>query len=196
MMRKIVAIDAPGGSGKSTLAEKFQALLPNSYVVGTDFFCYPPINDGSGRWWPEDIKGYGVDWERLRDQVMQPFKNNTKDIRYQSLNWDNWELDWLTIPDDTENLIVEGLYSFREELRPFVDYSIWMDADTNSVLERIKDRDGDEILHHWTTEFIPISTLYQQEHKTRECVDLILDFRTYTDVDLTRAVNAVNTRNP
>ena len=193
-MRKIIAIDAPGSSGKSTLAEKLNQAIPLSYVIGTDYFTYPPINNGSGRWWPENVPNYGVDWERLRDQIIIPFKKNKRNIQYQSLNWDNWNLDWLKIPNDIQVLIIEGLYSFRRELRAFVDYSIWMDAnnDQEAVLARVKERDGEEMLRHWIEEFIPISQKYQKEHKTREFVDIILDYRTYSNEDINKIIEKVS----
>ena len=192
-MRKIIAIDAPGGSGKTTLAEKLAARLPNAMLIGMDYFAYPPMRNGNGRWWPEDVKGYGVDWERVRDQVMIPFKNGDGDMKYQSLNWDNWGLDWIEIPEETNFLIVEGLYSHRAELRQYADYAIWMDADLaeEAVLERIRARDGEESVSYWINEFIPISKRYMSEHKTRDVVDEIMDFRSYTSDDLDRIVKQV-----
>ncbi len=193
-MRKIVAIDAPGGSGKSTLAEKLSDNITQSFIIGTDYFTYPPIKDRDERWWPEDIPGYGVDWERLRDQVIVPFKKGAIDIQYQSLNWDNWGLDWVKIPNKIDVLIIEGLYSFRCELRELVDYSIWMDAnsDKDAVLARVKERDGEEMLRYWTEEFIPISERYKEEHKTRDSVDITMDYRTYSDADIQKIVEAIS----
>lgn len=195
-MKKIIAVDAPGSSGKSTLAKKLNQSIPLSHIIGTDYFTYPPINDGSDRWWPEDVPNYGVDWERLRDQVIIPFKENKTNIQYQSLNWDNWNLDWLKIPNNIQVLIIEGLYSFRRELRAFVDYSIWMDADNDqeAVLARVKERDGEEMLRHWIEEFIPISQQYQKEHKTREFVDIILNYRAYADEDIINIVEKISNK--
>ncbi len=171
-MRVLIAIDGVGATGKSTLAAALSRELQDCPIIGVDYFCHSPSGK-SGEWWGGNVEGYGVDWERLRDQVLIPASKGGP-VRFQSLDWGDWSLTWVDVPDHPY-LIVEGMTSLRREVRDFYDVKIWMDAPGETQLARVRERDGDHMINHWHREFIPLAASYCLDHSPRDAADLILD---------------------
>ena len=188
-MTFIVGIDGKGASGKSTLAEKLRAAMPGAALVCMDYFCYPP----SGRkdeWWGPGVEGFGFDWKRLRDQVLVPYSQGRADIEYDSLNWDTFKLEKKSLPK-TPFLIVEGMTALRRELREFYGFTIWVDSDDKKRLERVKKRDGAEMLPHWEREFIPLGEAYVEDHYPPDIARVLFRALTASDAGAEALIDRV-----
>ena len=189
-MTFIIGIDGKGASGKSTLAEKLHRAMPGSALVCMDYFCYPP----SGRkdeWWGPGVDGFGFDWKRLRDQVIVPFSQGRTDIQYDSLNWDTFKLDRLSLPR-SHVLIVEGMTALRRELREFYGFTIWIDSDDKKRLERVKKRDGAKMLPHWEREFIPLGEAYVEDHYPPDIARVLFRALTASDAGTEALIDRIS----
>ncbi|MGW6916916.1 uridine kinase family protein [Kitasatospora sp. NPDC054939] len=136
----IIAIDGPGGSGKTTLAAAASQLLdaPAAVVHVDDF--YRPMPDQE-RERLDAQQGYHryVDWERLRDQVLTPLRDD-RAARYQVYDWTTGRLgDWREVAPGT-TVIVEGVYSARPELAPYYHATAYVDAPRDLCLRRVRAR--------------------------------------------------------
>jgi uridine kinase len=189
----IIAIDGEGAAGKSTLAGKLQKALPRSVLVETDYFCYPPSGK-DGEWWGPNVPNYGVDWKRLRDQVVVPFSKGEKVLRYEVLNWDTYKLDRVERPHDADVLIIEGAHALRRELREFYTFSIWVDSDDKGRLDRVKKRDGAKMIPYWEKEFIPLVKAYVEDHDPAEAANVLFRALTASDVGTEALIERVCAR--
>ena len=190
-MTFIIGIDGKGASGKSTLAEKLRKALPGAVLVCMDYFCYPPSGK-KDEWWGPGVEGYGFDWKRLRDQVIVPFSQGRTDIQYDGLNWDTFKLDKFSLPR-AHALIVEGMTALRRELREFYGFTIWVDSDDKGRLERVRNRDGKDMLVHWEREFIPLADAYAEDHDPQEIARVLFRALTASDAGTEALIDRVST---
>ncbi|MCX5401381.1 uridine kinase [Streptomyces sp. NBC_00102] len=146
----IVAIDGTGGSGKTTLAAAVAELLDGAVVVHVDDF-YRPMPAGE-RELLDAEQGYHryFDWERLRDQVLIPLRDD-RAARYQLYDWTTEQLGaWREIATGTV-VIVEGVYSARPELAPCYHFTAYVDTPRGVCLTRVRARgeNSEEWIMRW-----------------------------------------------
>src|SRR4051812_37459784 len=77
--RVIVGISGFGGAGKSTLAGALAHRLPSAAIVPVDHFHTDRVLDRSSDWGT-------VDWDRLRAQALEPFRQGCA-LRFQVYEW-------------------------------------------------------------------------------------------------------------
>lgn len=134
MQTRIIAIDGCGGAGKSTLAASLAHQFNNCDIIHTDDFA---SWDSSLHWFP-----------RMIEQVLEPLKNN-KSAFYQRYDWNEKKLmNWITVPPQPI-IIIEGVSSSRKEFRPFLSFSIFVNTDKETRLQRGLQRDGLQAKAQW-----------------------------------------------
>lgn len=123
-----------------------------------------------------------MDWRRMRDQVLTPLSQD-KSGQYQRYDWGTDKLgDWYELPNGGI-VIVEGVYSLRQELREFFDYRIWVDCPKDVYLARglaraaieWPDRPIDVSRALWEEVWIPAEERYAREQQPNRVADLIID---------------------
>ncbi|MFD7915668.1 hypothetical protein ACFV30_34000 [Streptomyces sp. NPDC059752] len=147
---RIVAIDGTGGSGKTTLAAAVAGHLDGAVIVHVDDF-YRPMPDRE-RELLDAEQGYHryFDWERLRDQVLIPLRDDQA-ARYQLYDWTTGQLGaWREIASGTV-VIVEGVYSTRPELAPYYHFTAYVDTPRDVCLQRVRARgeNPEEWIRRW-----------------------------------------------
>lgn len=168
----LIGIDGCGGSGKSTLASKLAAECPNATVVHMDDFYLPSarIIDASPM---EKPVGADVDWQRVLGQVLEPLSQD-KEGRYQRYDWETDNLaEWHTVPVGGM-VIVEGVYSIRNELAAQYDMTIWVNCPRATRLSRGLARDGEEARSMWENNWMVAEDIYMAKHRPQERADLVV----------------------
>lgn len=119
---------------------------------------------------PEAIGG-DFDWQRLRDQVLLPLKEN-RPGRYQRYDWAEGALaEWHTV-SATGAVIVEGVYTLRLELTDLYDFKVWIECPREIRLARGLARDGEEARAVWEQDWMPKEDRYVETHRPGERADL------------------------
>ena len=149
--RALVALDGPGGCGKSTIARHLadDLSLRVSIVQGDDFYAPMAEDVRESLAADQGFERY-FDWERMRDEVLAPLSEGNP-ARYRRYDWGRNELaDWLELAP-VGIVIVDGVYSFRPELRRFYDFAIWVDTPKKECLERLAQRgeNSGEWIRRW-----------------------------------------------
>ncbi len=133
--RPIIAIDGPAGGGKTTLAGHLMASLSLKYK------CVVLHMDDLYNGWE------GAFDRHLTDALTGACDSHQKSKRY-SLSFYNWSAGRYEaaqeIPE-AELLILEGVGSSQEAIRPFLTASIWIDIDPSVGFQRVIARDGEAI---------------------------------------------------
>lgn len=135
----VVALDGPGGAGKSTIARKLSERCDLLSIVHGDDF-YAPMEEQARRALSPEC-GYMryFDWQRMRREVLEPLSRGDG-ARYQRYDWGMNQLaEWIDQPAEGI-ILIDGVYSFRPELREFYGYSILVDTPKAQCLARLARR--------------------------------------------------------
>jgi uridine kinase len=170
----IVAIDGPSAAGKSTLAEKIKkSCEKNVQVIHKDDFYLPSnIRDITNI----DELGGDFDYKRLILQVLEPL-SRCQSVKYQRYDWEADALsEWVDIKPNGI-VIIEGCFSLRDELIPFFDFLIWVDAPKQVSMNRVAIRDSQGLgnMHLWMTKYRPNEELYISVMQPAKRANLIID---------------------
>ncbi|WP_442600703.1 uridine kinase family protein [Paenibacillus sp. KN14-4R] len=170
----LVGIDGCGGAGKSTFAMKLKNQLgldkPITIVHMDDF--YFPSEQRKGMRGP-DLIGIDFDWRRLFDQVIKPLSSGEEGY-YQRYDWNEDKLlVWHRVPLGV--VIIEGVYTLRNELYDYYDYTIWIETDHGIRLTRGIERDGEKMRDMWENVWMPAEQRYVEIEKPNKKADLIIN---------------------
>ena len=147
---RVVAIDGAGGSGKTTLADAVAGHLNGAVIVHVDDFYRPMPDRERELLGPEQGYHRYFDWERLRDQVLVPLRDDQA-ARYQLYDWTTGQLGaWREIACGTV-VIVEGVYAARPELARYYHFTVYVDTPRGVCLQRVRARgeNPEEWIRRW-----------------------------------------------
>lgn len=169
----LIGIDGCGGSGKSTLAKVIASNCTQCVIVHMDDFYLPSQQIIKEKPQNKPI-GADYDWERMRDQVLVPLHNDREGL-YQRYDWDNDQLEeWHTVPVGGV-VIVEGVYSTRNELKNDYDLKIWVDCPRKTRLARGLERDGEAARERWENDWMISEDVYVKEQQPEKRADILID---------------------
>ena len=166
----LVAIEGRGGAGKSTLARQLHDETGARVIAGDDFYRVMSETERRSLNDQEAYMQY-VDWERLRTQVLEPLRNG-KPARFERYHWHRNELGETMEFDAKGVIIVEGVYSFRPELRPFYDFSLFVDTPRNLSIERCRKRPHDR--EFWIQRWAEVEDWYFEHMNPAEAADMVI----------------------
>ena len=167
----LVAIDGLGGAGKSTLAEQLRKAIELSVIVRGDDFYTPVSVTERTKLGPEDGYNHYFDWQRLRDDVLEPL---AKELRAQYRRHD-WETDRLAESHVVEPggvVILEGVYSTRPQLRPYLGVTVYIDTPREQRLARMLSRRYEDL--SWVERWMGAEDWYEEHERPKKHVDLVL----------------------
>ncbi len=127
----LIALDGRGGSGKSTLAKMLSQKLEAEILH---------IDDFSGLENP-------TNWhEKIIANILEPIKSGVKVLSYPRAKW--WQTHY---PEPVVNqpvtpiMILEGIGALRPELKPYIDFGIFVNTPQDICFERgfLRDRGQD-----------------------------------------------------
>jgi uridine kinase len=173
----LLAIDGLGGAGKTFLAERLSAALEATghrhHVVHFDDFFFPSAQRPHGL--IEKPIGTDFDWARLRDEVLAPLRRG-QTARYARYDWTRDAMAE-SIEVAPGLVIVEGIYSNRQELGSLYDLRVWVECPRALRLERGLERDGEAARTRWENDWMPSEDRYLIEHRPRDRADVIVEGR-------------------
>lgn len=173
----LIGIDGCGGSGKSTLAKKIASFCPQSVIVHMDDFYLPSHQLLKVKPQNKPI-GADYDWVRMREQVLVPLRNNEEGF-YQRYDWNTDKLDdWHTVPVGGM-VLVEGVYSTRNELKDYYDCMIWVQCPRETRLARGLERDGEGARDRWENDWMISEDVYMREQQPERRADIIISGTNY-----------------
>lgn len=166
----LAAIDGRGGAGKSTLAAALRDRLNASVVAIDDFYR---VMDDAARLDLSAEAGYMqyFDWQRLQSQVLASLRRN-EPARYERFDWLTRQLGSTAQVSPLGVVLVEGVGSFRPELRSFYDYSVYVQTPLDVCTKRLRARgDSEDWIERWNA----AQAWYERHHNPTPYVDVIIE---------------------
>jgi uridine kinase len=153
--RVLVAIDGNSCAGKTTAAAALGTRLQANVFHMDDYFLQPHMRTQERLSQP----GGNVDAERFLSDVLTPAANGKAAhvIKYDC------HLDRLMDPVELAPravAIIEGAYSMHPLLAPYYDVRLFYRVDPALQIERIRVRNGEEMLKMFIERWIPLENNY------------------------------------
>jgi len=166
----IIAIEGRCGSGKSSLATLLSEMFTCNVFHMDDFFLPFEMKTTERLAQP----GGNVHYERFHAEILRPLENH-KAVTYCPYHCKERVLGD-PIHVEFKNLnIVEGVYSLHPVLRQTYDYRIFLTVDSQVQKERIRKRNGEEMLQNFINKWIPMEEHYFSALKIEAQCDIVFD---------------------
>ncbi len=163
-----VSIEGRAASGKTTTA-KLIASIFDATVISMDDYFLPLDRKTEERL---AIPGGNIDAERFEAEILSHcHEDNLTHCQFDCHN------QVLLKPINEKRkavLLVEGVYSFRPDFRKYYDVAVLLKTDEDTQRLRILDRGGEELLHRYITEWMPLEETYFQSTSPQVAVDLVV----------------------
>ena len=187
----LVAIDGPDAAGKTTLAAELAATLErlgrSVIKVSLDgFHCPAHERQARGALSPEGNVEDSYDLEALRRDVLEPLARPRVGLRHIVPARFDWRTEREVIVEpvevpDAAVVLVEGVFLHRRDLVDRRDWSAFVFARPEVVLDRARVRDSlamgglDAVERRYTEQYLPGQALYfareQPHRRATVCVE-------------------------
>lgn len=174
MSPAVVALDGRSGTGKSTLAEWMAGQLGGIRVDQDDFYAGGDIDEWR-RLTSREKADRVIDWRRVRDEVLLPLREG-QGASWRPFDWDTMiglAPETITVPP-SGLVILDGAYSARPELADLVDLSILVTLDDAVRRERLRLREGEDLVSCWHTVWDEAEDYYFGTIRPPEAFDLVI----------------------
>ena len=165
----LIAIDGKSGSGKSTLAQTlFEKYNTNLYHM--DDFFLQPFQRTEQRL--AEIGG-NVDYERFYKEVLLPLSEN-REFTYGVFDCGQQRIVEYRETSCASLHIIEGSYSQHPYFGTPYHLTICLDIGMERQRERIRMRNGEEMLKRFIAEWIPKENAYLESYHIFEQCDICI----------------------
>lgn len=166
----LIAIDGRSGSGKSTLAQELSKRYGAGLYHMDDFFLQPfqRTKQRLG-----EIGG-NVDYERFYKEVLLPLSED-RTFTYGIFDCGQQRIVEYRDSVNVSLHIIEGSYSEHPYFGSPYDLTICLDIDAEKQEERIRKRNGEEMLKRFMEEWIPKENAYLDKFHIMERCDICIN---------------------
>jgi len=182
----VIGITGIDTSGKTKFAEAFEKFLTfknyKTQIINLDDFHnpqkirYAEINQA------DNYYNKSFDIKTIVKKLLIPIhqkSNSSIKLNLLDLHTDQYDIEKEFIFDRNTIIIFEGVFLFRKEFSPYIDYKIFIDVSFRESKNRARVRDvpiyGEEVLKKYDEKYLPAQKKYLDEFSPLEVADLIID---------------------
>jgi len=151
----VIAIDGRAASGKTTVAAQLADILGAGVVHMDDFFLPPKLRTAQRLNEP----GGNVHYERFSQEVL-PYLNSGDSFEYRIFDCTEQDYKNTRKVDASPWRVVEGCYSHHPRLGDYATLRVFFDVDSETQINRIKVRNGEEMAKIFVAKWIPLEERY------------------------------------
>jgi uridine kinase len=136
----------------------------------------------SGENQAENYYNKSFDINAIVESALIPIKQRSRHsvkLTLLDLHTNKYEVDREFSFADNTIVLFDGVFLFRKELSPYIDYKIFIDVPFKESKNRVKNRDvpvyGDMILRRYNEKYFPAQRKYLEEYPPSEIADMIVD---------------------
>jgi uridine kinase len=178
----VVGITGVDCSGKSSFTNAFEDFLRSrkieTQIIGIDDFHNPKAWRYSGKNQTDNYFNRSFDLSTVIDKLLVSIRaGKSFTIALPRLNPDTDEYDSAKKYRFSENTVVlfEGVFLFRKELSPYIDYKIFLDISFEECKRRAILRDSRATLLKYDEKYIPGQRYYMGLYPPDRTADLVID---------------------
>lgn len=151
----VIAIDGRAASGKTTLASLLQTVLDADVIRMDDFFVPPALRTEARFLTP----GENIHHERFCEEVL-PFLGGSEGFSYRIFDCGRMDYNGTHTISGKPFRIVEGSYSTHPIFGAYADITVFLSVAADEQRERIRLRNGEEMLARFLSRWIPMEEEY------------------------------------
>ncbi len=166
----VIAIDGRAASGKTTLASALSEILDADVIRMDDFFVPPELRS------EERFRkaGENIHHERFISEVL-PFITEKKPFSYRIFDCSLMDYNGERKIGDKSFRIVEGSYSCHPKFSSYADITVFSNVSEGEQIERIRKRNGEEMLKMFQSRWIPMEEEYFSCYDIKNKADIRSD---------------------
>jgi phosphoglycolate phosphatase-like HAD superfamily hydrolase/uridine kinase len=182
----VIGINGIDLSGKTEFTKKlefyFQARQVRVSVIHLDDFHHPRALRNSS---PDPLDNYwnrNFDIDLLIRKLLQPLRTDgmvKEDLTLLDVLTDCYTEQRHFEIYNNDVVILEGIFLFREELTPYLDYKIFIDISMQESRRRAFQRDvplyGEGIIQRYENKYWPAQARYLREYRPQISANLVID---------------------
>jgi phosphoglycolate phosphatase-like HAD superfamily hydrolase/uridine kinase len=178
----IIGINGIDCSGKTAFANGLETFFKNkglcTQAIYMDDFHNPKEIRYAGNNPAENYFYKSFNTRLLVDKLLKPILENGKvsaKLTLLDVETDKASVKkQYTITPDTV-IIVEGVFLFRKELAPYLDYKLYLDISFEESKRRAVARDPAAIIQKYDEKYLPAQQKYIQEYSPASMADMVID---------------------
>ncbi len=168
--RVFVAIDGRCASGKTTLAKNLSKIFDSPIIHMDDFFL--PFEKRTTERLAEP--GGNIDYERFGNEVSAKIRTE-KEFNYGIFDCSTGKIESKQTIRPSKITIVEGSYSLHPKFQSIYNVKIFVSTDSDTQIERIRVRNGEEMLKNFKEKWIPMEENYFTSFNIENLADIKLN---------------------
>jgi uridine kinase len=164
----LLAIDGRSAAGKTSLSRILESRCAAAVFHMDDFFLPNEMKTPARLLQP----GGNSDTERFEHEVLRPLANRAK-FTYRAFSCHTGELRPVSAQIKPLS-VIEGAYSLHPALSGYYDIKVFMDVAPDIQQARILQRNGEETMKRFLTEWIPLENRYIESLNIINQCDIVL----------------------
>lgn len=165
----IIAIDGRAASGKTMLANCLQLVLDADVIHMDDFFVPPELRSEVRFKKP----GENIHRERFAEEVL-PFISKKKPFSYRIFDCSRMDYNGIREIGKKTFRVVEGAYSCHPIFGSYADITVFSNVSADEQAERIRKRNGEEMLKMFLARWIPMEEEYFSYYMIGDKTDIVV----------------------
>jgi phosphoglycolate phosphatase-like HAD superfamily hydrolase/uridine kinase len=175
----VSGIDCSGKTAFATgLDEYFKSQGCRTQLILLDDFHNPKATRYAGDDQAENYYQRSFNINAIITKLLEPIREKQDfSIRLRLLNLDTDKYDVVKeFSFDRDTIVIfEGVFLFRKELSPYIDYRIFLDIPFEESKKRALIRDPQAIVNKYDAKYLPAQLKYLEEYSPTLNADIIID---------------------
>lgn len=182
----IIGITGIDTSGKTIFAEALSEFITSkdysSKLIQLDDFHNPREIRYAGENQADNYYHKSFDIATIVQKLLVPIRENGRlstKLTLLNLHTNKYEVEKEYLVDKDTIVVFEGVFLFRKELSPYLDYRIFLEIPYEESKSRAVTRDvpvyGEEILDRYDGKYLPAQRKYLDEYPPNKTADLIIN---------------------
>jgi HAD superfamily hydrolase (TIGR01549 family) len=178
----VIGINGIDGSGKTKFAESLEKfLISRNYetqAIHLDDFHNPRALRYAGEDQVENYYNRSFNISLVIEKLLAPLhRKSTISTKLTLLDWrtDKYDIEREYRFNQNTIVIFEGVFLFRKEFAPYIDYKLFLDIPFEESKRRAIVRDPKAVIKKYDDKYLPAQAKYLQEYPPRQVADMVID---------------------
>ena len=178
----VIGISGIDCSGKTAFAAALERYLNSKgyrmQAINLDDFHNPKAFRYAGENQADNYFNRSFDIETIIQKLLIPLRENKSfsvTLKLLDLQTDKYTNTKEYSFNPQTIVLFEGVFLFRKELTPYIDYKIFLDISPELSKKRAKKRDPEALLSKYDAKYLPAQRKYLRDYPPRQTADMIIN---------------------